>query len=136
MGVWNLVQPPYPTLGVVGGFFHTDQTDQAHLSQNGDILLKCTLQTYSSCSPAIKLPSKRKMSASHEKSPTVKIHTCTAPLSKSILLFCDRGASLCNPGLLAGDVKIQRIVKVCGPFRWTKSQPIRRGPSGRDPSQR
>ena len=32
-------------------FFHTDQTDQAHLSQNGDILLKCTLQTYS-CSPA------------------------------------------------------------------------------------
>ena len=32
-------------------FFHTDQSDQAHLSQNGDILLKCTLQTYS-CSPA------------------------------------------------------------------------------------
>ena len=32
-------------------FFHTDHSDQAHLSQNGDILLKCTLQTYS-CSPA------------------------------------------------------------------------------------
>ena len=46
-----MVQPPCPTLGVVGGFFHTDQSDQAHLSQNGDILLKCTLQTYS-CSPA------------------------------------------------------------------------------------
>ena len=48
------------------------------------------------------------MSASHEKSPTEK-HYRSAPLSsKSILLFCDRGASLCNPGLLAGDVKIQK----------------------------
>ena len=34
-----------------GLFFLYDRTDQAHLSQNGDILLKCTLQTYS-CFPA------------------------------------------------------------------------------------
>ena len=37
----------------------------------------------------------------------------TAPLSsKSPLLFCDRGASLCNPGLLAGEfnVSIQKCM--------------------------
>ena len=49
--VSQVVQLPCPTLGVVGGFFHNDHSDQAHLSQNGDILLKCTLQTYS-CFPA------------------------------------------------------------------------------------
>ena len=41
-----------------------------------------------------KLPSNKKMSASHEKSPTEKNTHKTAPLSsKSPLLFCDRGAS-------------------------------------------
>ena len=109
--VSQVVQLPCPTLGVVGGFFHTDHSDQAHLSQNGDILLKCTLQTYS-CSPA-SFQAKRKCQQVTRKVLRIKAHHKQHPsAAKASLLFCDRGASLCNPGLLAGDVKIQWIKSV------------------------
>ena len=89
---------------------HNDQIDQARLSQNGDILLKWTLQTYS-CSPASFLAI-RKCQQVTRKVLRKNTHK-TAPLSsKSTLLFCDRGASLCNPGLLAGEfnVSIQKCM--------------------------
>ena len=48
------------------------------------------------------------MSASHEKSPTEK-HTHTqdsTPQQQKPSFVCDRGASLCNPGLLAGEFNV------------------------------
>ena len=36
----------------------------------------------------------------------------TPQQQKHSLLFCDRGVSLCNPGLLAGEFNVQRIKSV------------------------
>ncbi len=42
------------------------------------------------------------MSTSHEKSPTEMRHQGSTPSAAKHFLFCDWGAGLCNPGLLAG----------------------------------
>ena len=61
----------------MGGFFHNDHSDQAHLSQNGDILLKCTLQTYS-CFPA-SFQAKGKCQQVTRKVLRIKHTACSTP---------------------------------------------------------
>ena len=52
------------------------------------------------------------VSKSREKSYRKYMQDSTPQQQKHSLLFCDRGASLCNPGLLAGEFNVQRIKSV------------------------
>ena len=87
LGRANRCYRSHPSVGSGGRVFFWSRWSQFHLSQNGDILLKWTLQTYS-CFPA-SFPSKMKMSASHEKSPTeLTLRQHPSSRSSSTFSFC------------------------------------------------